>query len=123
MSYHIHLYEITVFYRRQSITVTLPRDLTCDNCAVRLKRQGAEYGSTYFFLSCADVTILPRTSLRPTSRGDTRGGCFPGKCLNEGTCIDDTGECDCKRLYSGLRCQFEGEINLIGICIQKKMIL
>lgn len=44
--------------RRDSQTVTLPADLECSNCAIRLVRQATEWGSEYQFFSCADVNIV-----------------------------------------------------------------
>lgn len=38
--------------------VSLPSDLTCSDCIIRLERQALEWGENYRFRSCADVDIV-----------------------------------------------------------------
>ena len=42
----------------QEYTVSLPADLTCSQCTIRLLRQALEWGKSYRFQSCADVDIV-----------------------------------------------------------------
>ena len=51
---------LTLCCRAQSYQVTLPADLKCIDCSIRLVRQAAEWGKKYQFWSCSDVDILPR---------------------------------------------------------------
>uniref|UniRef100_A0A914WJF5 DOMON domain-containing protein n=1 Tax=Plectus sambesii TaxID=2011161 RepID=A0A914WJF5_9BILA len=74
---------------QDSQTVTLPEDLECSNCAIRLLRQATEWGADYQLFSCADVNIVK-----------TPG---PDTCLGHG--MRKNGTCECDRLYSGLACQ------------------
>ena len=49
------LYDI---FQTQSYELTVPDDLVCPNCILRLVRQASEWGE-YKFKSCADVNIVP----------------------------------------------------------------
>ena len=89
--------------RRQYLDLTLPSGFTCSKCQIRLIRSADEWGPFYKFWSCADVTILPRSTC---TNPDTC--CFDGKCLNGGTCNQPTGSCTCPRLFSGSRCEVYG---------------
>lgn len=79
-------------YRESSTMVTLPADVTCDNCTIRLVRQALEWGSGYIFWTCADIRIVDKN---------------PELCSGHGTF--EGGECKCNKLYSGDRCQNWGE--------------
>lgn len=48
--------------RAQSFKISLPKDLECKGCTVRLIREAREWGKSYKFWSCADVDIVPRKS-------------------------------------------------------------
>lgn len=50
-------------FRAQSFRITLPKDLECKGCTVRLIREAREWGKTYKFWSCADVDIVPRKAV------------------------------------------------------------
>lgn len=41
-------------------SVTLPKELQCKDCTIRLIRQASEWGKSYMFWSCADVDIISR---------------------------------------------------------------
>lgn len=43
--------------RAQSYAVQLPGDFVCEDCTIRLLREGLEWGNSYRFWSCADVDI------------------------------------------------------------------
>ena len=44
--------------RTTSYTVTLPPDVECRGCAIRLLREANEWSGSYEFWSCADVDIV-----------------------------------------------------------------
>lgn len=46
-------------YRKQGQTISLSDELTCDTCTIRLLRQALEWGSSYRFVSCGDIRIVP----------------------------------------------------------------
>lgn len=50
-------YGLDVIFRRQFVNVTLPTD-ECKNCKLQLRRQAAEWGSSYIFHSCADIDLI-----------------------------------------------------------------
>ena len=74
--------------RAQSYQVTLPADLKCIDCSIRLIRQAEEWGSKYQFWSCSDVDILHQT------------GAETDRCGENGREDPDTGLCSCDRLWS-----------------------
>lgn len=67
--------DITVPYRN----VTLPPNYTCDNCTLRLRRNGREWGSGYFFKSCADIRIV--NQLQDSDRCNDGGTYVNGSCV------------------------------------------
>ena len=72
--------------------VSLPSDLECSNCTLRLVRQALEWYSTYLFHSCADIDIVKR---------------YAEDCNGHGRPL--AGRCRCDRLYYGPRCQYRDE--------------
>ncbi len=80
--------------------MTIPEDLQCDDCTIRLIRQALEWHSSYNFWSCADVTIVGPGQYRE----DCSGG--HGRAL--------AGRCRCDRRFYGDRCQYEDE------CVENK---
>lgn len=78
----------------QSYVVSLPEDLECIDCSLRLVRQAKEWGKRYQFWSCADVDILPPRDFLQTCSGH-------GRAFN--------GRCRCDRLYYGDACQYQDE--------------
>uniref|UniRef100_A0A915IMZ1 Uncharacterized protein n=1 Tax=Romanomermis culicivorax TaxID=13658 RepID=A0A915IMZ1_ROMCU len=78
--------------------VTLPRE-ECENCAIRLMRQAAEWSEGYQFWSCADVNIL----IDPKE-----------KCSHHGKFEND--RCQCDKLFSGPFCQYEEECSIDDDC-------
>ena len=74
--------------------VSLPEDLECIDCSLRLVRQASEWGKKYLFWSCADVDILPPRDFLQTCSGH-------GRAFN--------GRCRCNRLYYGDACQYQDE--------------
>uniref|UniRef100_T1K348 Chitin-binding type-4 domain-containing protein n=1 Tax=Tetranychus urticae TaxID=32264 RepID=T1K348_TETUR len=81
----------------QSYPVTLPKTLVCRGCTIRLLRQASEWGDKYTFWSCADVDIIPVSSI-VTSKNAV--------CSGNGKFDKDLGACRCNRPYSGIVCQF-----------------
>jgi len=45
--------------------VTLP-DVACDKCFLRLQRQASEWAEDYVFRSCADLTLVQKSSFKGT---------------------------------------------------------
>ncbi|QQP38778.1 Uncharacterized protein FKW44_019458, partial [Caligus rogercresseyi] len=64
--------------------VSIPEDLECSDCTVRLLRQAKEWSSKYLFWSCADVDIQ-------------RPGAYKEDCFGHGKAL--AGRCRCDRLY------------------------
>jgi len=123
----------------QSYELTVPDDLVCPNCILRLVRQASEWGE-YKFKSCADVNIVPydewsnRCSGQGTSARDRRCKCrkpYYGRfcqykndceedkdCNNHGRCIQSEGtsvphrECFCEPGYHGQTCQKQSPLKL-----------
>jgi len=62
----------------QSYVVSLPGDLQCLDCSIRLVRQASEWGKNYKFWSCADVDILPSSDFLQTCSG--HGRAYSGRC-------------------------------------------
>ena len=56
----------------------------------------------------SESTSTPPTVCIPES-ALTQEECFPGKCLNGGTCDETTGTCSCLKLFSGDRCEEYGK--------------
>ena len=48
--------------------MSLPADLECLDCSIRLVRQASEWGKRYQFWSCADVNIMPPASFSQVGR-------------------------------------------------------
>jgi len=78
----------------QSYVVSIPTDLECRDCSIRLVRQASEWGKKYKFWSCSDVDILPPGNFVQTCSG--KGRAFSGRCR-------------CDRLYNGKFCQLKDE--------------
>ncbi|CAJ0958742.1 unnamed protein product, partial [Mesorhabditis belari] len=74
----------------------------CEQCTLLLERQALEWGLSYTFRSCADVTI----------------GLTPPKdemaCSERGTLVN--GQCDCTRGWEGEKCQFKAECKKDSDC-------
>lgn len=64
----------------------------CTKCHIRLLRQATEWGRSYQFRSCSDVSLLPSDQI--TNNCAPNGVPAPG------------GGCSCDRLYTGDRCQY-----------------
>ena len=78
--------------------VTVP-DEPCKNCYIRLQRQATEWGLSYVFRSCADISIEPR-------------GAYAEDCSGHGTTAPPgSGACSCERLYHGSQCQYVAGCN------------
>ncbi|KAK8741658.1 hypothetical protein OTU49_002323, partial [Cherax quadricarinatus] len=92
----------------QSFRITLPTDLECIGCTIRLLRQATEWGGKYQFWSCADVDIVQRNSYRETCSGN-------GRYM--------VARCRCNKRFFGDRCQYENECDndddcgLFGRCV------
>ena len=86
---------LTLCCRAQSYQVTLPADLKCIDCSIRLIRQAEEWGSKYQFWSCSDVDILPPED-NPLQTCSGHGQAYNGRCR-------------CKPLYYGDVCQYHNE--------------
>uniref|UniRef100_A0A1I7WDZ6 EGF-like domain-containing protein n=1 Tax=Heterorhabditis bacteriophora TaxID=37862 RepID=A0A1I7WDZ6_HETBA len=94
------------FNDRYNITDTnknieLPPLFECADCAIRLTHQATEYGSDYYFYSCADVNIL-----KAIPDGDS--------CLSHGKRND--GKCLCNEGFTGDYCQYSTECNSNDEC-------
>jgi len=61
-SFYINTFILHPFYRIQSYPISLPPDLVCRGCTLRLVRQATEWGNRYIFWSCADVDIVKSKS-------------------------------------------------------------
>ncbi|XP_045106315.1 uncharacterized protein LOC123501521, partial [Portunus trituberculatus] len=78
----------------QEYRVTLPAELECRDCSIRLIRQAVEWGKKYMFWSCSDVDIVPRSEYRE-------------RCSGNGRLM--VSKCRCNKGYYGERCQFANE--------------
>jgi len=78
----------------QHYVVSLPSDLQCVDCSIRLVRQASEWGKPYQFWSCADVDIMPPNN-------------FVQVCSGHGKAF--SGRCRCERNYHGDVCQYQDE--------------
>lgn len=78
----------------QSFQVSIPSDLECKDCTIRLVRQALEWSKRYLFWSCADVDIV-------------QAGDYSEDCNGHGKAF--AGRCNCNRLYYGHRCQYQDE--------------
>ncbi|GAB6031628.1 hypothetical protein CHUAL_009388 [Chamberlinius hualienensis] len=74
--------------------IQIPRNISCKGCSIRLEREAAEWSNNYLFWSCADVNIV--------HEDEHKEDCF-------GNGVFRHGECVCKKLYSGPRCQYKDE--------------
>ena len=82
-------------FRAQSFEVSLPADLKCIDCSIRLVRQASEWSKNYMFWSCADVDILPQKES------------FLNICSGHGKSY--SGRCRCDPLSYGHQCQYRDE--------------
>lgn len=69
------------FDGEQSFEVTLPEDVTCDNCTLQVVQYMSSHGAPCFYYHCANISIAPLEG------GDTTGGDPSGT-----TTDDPTGE-------------------------------
>ena len=74
--------------------MSIPSDLECKDCTIRLVRQALEWSKRYLFWSCADVDIV-------------QAGDYSEDCNGHGKAF--AGRCNCNRLYYGHRCQYQDE--------------
>ena len=75
--------------------MSLPADLKCIDCSIRLVRQASEWSKKYMFWSCADVDILPKKEP------------FLNICSGHGKSY--SGRCRCDPLSYGHQCQYQDE--------------
>ena len=87
--------QVLNHFRAQSFEVSLPADLKCIDCSIRLVRQAAEWSKKYKFWSCADVDILPQKES------------FLNICSGHGKSY--SGRCRCDPLSYGHQCQYRDE--------------
>ncbi|NP_001164708.1 Nahoda-like protein precursor [Saccoglossus kowalevskii] len=86
---------------REYYEVTLPDDVTCDKCTIRIIRQALEYknGIGKNFWTCADISIQDNAQC---------------DCSGHGACSEDT--CTCDGLYYGDDCQYQDECDSDDDC-------
>lgn len=71
------------FDAEQSFQVTLPDDVSCDNCTLQVVEYMSSHGAPCFYYHCAEISIAPSSS------GETGD---PGTTTDEpGTTTDDPG--------------------------------
>ncbi|GAV04328.1 hypothetical protein RvY_14625 [Ramazzottius varieornatus] len=98
-----------------SQTITLPKNVSCDKCTLRITRQARQWENVsrelegYVFRSCADVNIVDQVDNSQ-------------KCSSHGSWTVQQ-KCNCDDLYTGNVCQYkeiclkEADCNFRGKCI------
>ena len=72
------------FHDRQSFTVTLPSDVTCDHCTLQVIEFMSSHDAPCFYHHCADISI------KAGGGGGGGGGCqSDAECADESACTTD----------------------------------
>ena len=88
----------------QSYPLTIPSDIECINCTIRIQRQAIECGKKYKFWSCADVDIVSSTDNKNI-------------CLGGGNYNPSFKSCFCPKNRHGSQCQYEIECLIDADCM------
>eukprot|EP00873_Tetraselmis_striata_P022444 jgi/Tetstr1/442708/TSEL_030798.t1 len=86
--------------------LSLPANVTCERCVLRLTRQALEWGGGYLFRSCAVVSISEAID-------ECQG------CSGHGTCTQGVCQCDSSPetgFWYGQYCEKENECEADGHC-------